>query len=277
MDEYVVITGASSGIGKECASYLASQGFHVLAGVRNPKAAWQEERVTCITLDVTEKDSMEKAVREARPLLEGAKSVHLVNNAGLAVAGPVETVPLDRWREQFEVNVFGLVAATQGFLPFIRVGQGRIINISSVSGLAALPYLAPYAASKFAVEAISDSLRREMKQFGVRVVVVEPGPIDTPIWQKGMARREDLTAGMPANMLSLYQRELGRFQSLVEASARAAVPARKVSEVVLRALRSSRPRTRYLVGSAATKIQSTLLGPLPDRWVDSLIAKEFSK
>lgn len=278
--EVVIVTGASSGIGKDISCLLAEKKFEVLACVRKKAdvEAWRSyPGVTPLLLDVTKEESVSSALKVASPLLKKAGVVHLVNNAGLAISGPVELVPLDRWREQFEVNVFGLVRVTQVFLPFIRKTSGRIINMSSVSGLVAFPYLGPYAASKFAVEAISDSLRRELRSFGVKVVVVEPGPVNTAIWEKGIKQKDVLKESVDKTAFAVYERELATFLTLVEASARQAVPARKVSSIVLKALKTKQPKARYVVGSVSDGLQAGLLSLLPDHWADSLIAKEFSK
>lgn len=274
----VILTGASSGIGKAAALRLASLGYHVLAGVRRPKDAdaWKAvPRSVPLMLDVTDEASVDKAVSDTRELLEKAEEVHLVNNAGIAVAGPVEGVSLKRWREQFEVNVFGLVKVTQAFLPYIRKTRGRIVNISSVSGLATSPYLGPYSASKFAVEAISDALRRELMPFGVKVIVVEPGPIDTPIWEKNLTKKELLMAELPESLHKVYGRPLEKFQRGAEQSAKSAVPVDKVSDVIEKALRLKNPRTRYVVGTRTLPAQMAMFGLMPDRAVDFLIAKAF--
>lgn len=276
MKKIVVITGSSSGIGRETALFLASRGFHVLAGVRKEKdmeALSRHAGITPAIMDVTEEGSVRAAA--AHPLLHGASEVHLVNNAGIAVGGPIEATPVSRWKQQFDVNVFGLVSATQAFLPHIRATKGRIVNISSVSGLAASPYLAPYSSSKFAVEAISDSLRRELRQFNVKVIAIEPGPIKTPIWEKGMASHEK--SSLSAQMQSLYGKELGFFESLVKKSEAEAVEVRKVSKLIETALTTLRPRTRYVVGAKGLSLQMKLARLLPDKWLDSAIAKQLSR
>lgn len=274
----VIVTGASSGIGKAAALRLAGSGFHVLAGVRRAEdaAAWKNIPLAApLMLDVTKEESVSAALNEAAPLLEQAEEIHLVNNAGIAVAGPVEGVPLSRWREQFEVNVFGLVRTTQAFLPHIRRTKGRILNISSVSGLATSPYLGAYSSSKFAVEAISDALRRELKKAGIRVIVVEPGPIATPIWEKNLGRKEILFAELPAHLHGTYLSDLTKFQKGVELTAKNAVPVEKVSDVIEKALTAPRPRTRYIVGAKTLGAQMAMIQMLPDTLVDSMIAKQF--
>ena len=276
MQEVVIISGASSGIGQSAARVLAKAGFRVFAGVRKEKdiVAWQGQAgIAPVLLDVTSASSLEQAFDQLQIDLAKAPKVHLVNNAGIALGGPLEGVPLARWREQFEVNVFGLVAATQKFLPFIRKTKGRIVNISSLSGMLADPYLGPYAASKFAVEAISDSLRREIRQFGCEVIVLEPGPVKTSIWEKSAANRAALAADMPAEILALYKKELEAFFQMVEKSSRNTVPAEKIARALLQALRARKPKTRYVVADASVALQIALLPFISDRILDRLIAK----
>jgi NAD(P)-dependent dehydrogenase (short-subunit alcohol dehydrogenase family) len=178
----VLVTGASSGIGEATASHLASLGFRVFAGVRKDEDAERlRERVTPVKLDVVDEESIATARREVEEAAPDGLA-GLVNNAGVSVSGPVEFIPLEELRRQLEVNVIGQVAVTQAFLPAIRRARGRIVNVSSVGGRVALPLMSPYNASKFALEAVSDSLRREVRQFGVHVAVVEPGAIRTRIW-----------------------------------------------------------------------------------------------
>ncbi len=273
----VIITGASTGIGKAAALRLAAKGLHVLAGVRRDSDAktWMGiPNAQPLLIDVTDEASITNALNGIRKLLDKAKEIHLVNNAGIAVAGPIEGVPISRWREQFDVNVFGLVRATQIFLPYIRATRGRIVNVSSVAGLAASPYMGPYSASKFAVEAISDALRRELRQFGCKVVVVEPGPVATPIWEKSLGKKEVLQ--LPAHLNEIYGRELKKFQRGVEGAVRNAVSVDRVSDAIEKALFSAKPRTRYIVGEKALQAQMAINGFLPDSWVDAMIARQFS-
>jgi NAD(P)-dependent dehydrogenase (short-subunit alcohol dehydrogenase family) len=278
MQEVVIISGASSGIGQSAARHLAQAGFRVFAGVRQAKdiLAWQGQAgITPVLLDVTSESSLEQACHQLKNDLEQAPKVHLVNNAGIALNGPVEGVPLSRWREQFEVNVFGLVAATQKFLPFIRKTKGRIVNISSLSGLVAVSYLGPYAASKFAVEAISDSLRREIRRFGCKVIVLQPGPVKTSIWKKHAANRASLMKDMRPEILALYKKELESFFSTLEHPPKNTVSAEEVARVLLQALRARKPKTRYVVGHASVALQTALLPFLSDRILDRLVAKEL--
>jgi NAD(P)-dependent dehydrogenase (short-subunit alcohol dehydrogenase family) len=197
----------------------------------------------------------------------------LVNNAGVAVAGPLEFVPLDELRRQLEVNLIGQVAVTQAFLPALRRAAGRIVNVSSIGGKVALPLLAPYNASKFALEGVSDSLRRELRRQGVDVIVIEPGGIKTPIWGKGNALAEELTARMPPDGERLYGRLIERVRAeTVKIERDRGLPPRAVAEVIGQALTADRPRTRYVVGTEA-KVRAQLARVLPDRVMDRLIGR----
>lgn len=274
----IILTGASSGIGKAAALRLAELGYHVFAGVRREKDAdaWKAvPRSIPLIIDVTKEETVDAAAQQIREVLKKADEVSLVNNAGIAVAGPVEGVSMLKWREQFEVNVFGLVKVTQAFLPHIRATRGRIINISSVSGLATSPYLGPYSASKFAVEAISDALRRELLPFGVKVIVLEPGPIATPIWEKNLGKKEVLLAELPKHLHPVYGRALEKFQRGAEQSAKSAVSVDHTTRAIERALLAKKPPTRIVVGSKGLGAQMKIFGFMPDRAVDFLIAKAF--
>jgi NAD(P)-dependent dehydrogenase (short-subunit alcohol dehydrogenase family) len=267
----VIVTGASSGIGEATARHLRSLGFEVLAGVRREEDAerLRGDGVRPLMLDVTDGDSVERARGE----VGDGEIAGLVNNAGVAVAGPIEFIPVEELRE---VNVIGQVAVTQAFLPGLRRGGGRIVNVSSIGGRVALPMAGPYAASKFALEAISDSLRRELAGQGVEVVVVEPGGIKTPIWEKGGARADALRERMPAEAERLYGRIIDGVRSETRKIATdRGLPPTAVAEVVGEALTAKRPRTRYLVGRDA-KVRAALARVVPDRVLDRLIARALS-
>jgi short-subunit dehydrogenase len=275
--ESVIITGASSGIGEATAVALQKSGRQVFAGARKEKdlLRLQKMGLEAIYLDVEQEESLQQAKIQMEKRLTKGNRVSLINNAGVAIGGPIEAVAIARWKEQFAVNVFGLVRATQIFLPWIRNTSGRVINISSVSGLTAIPYLGPYAASKFAVEAISDSLRREIQQFGCKVVVIEPGPIQTPIWEKGLGRKESLFAEVDPDLLPVYEQELKAFFTMVEKSAQSAVSTDKVTGVIVRALNAKNPRTRYVVGDLALAVQAALVPYLPDKLLDKMISSQL--
>jgi NAD(P)-dependent dehydrogenase (short-subunit alcohol dehydrogenase family) len=270
----VVVTGASTGIGEATARHLRELGFDVFAGVRKQEDAGRAQAAGLqpLMLDVTDADSIESARRE----LEGERLAGLVNNAGIAVSGPLEFIPVDEFRRQLEVNVVGQVAVTQALLPLLRRSRGRVVNISSIGGRVALPLLGPYAASKFALEALSDSLRREMRPFGVEVVVVEPGGIKTPIWDKGNQRADDLMKAMPPEATELYGETVEKIRAESRKIAEdRGLPPRAVAEVVGKALTARRPKTRYLVGRDA-KVRAAMAKRAPDRLMDALIGRALS-
>lgn len=263
----VVVTGASKGIGAAVVRELAGRGFKVFGTIRRDgdAAALREAGVTPVRMDVTDPASIASARAEVERALAGVPLVGLVNNAGVPVVGPLELLPLDDLRRQFEVNVVGVVAVTQAFLPLLRAAQGRIINISSVSGRMAIPFGGAYAASKFALEALSDSLRRELLPSGVDVVVVQPGSVRTPIW--------DTVAAFDATRLreTPYGGAVERFQRMALESGARGLPPAAVARVVARALIARRPRARYLVVRSALGMKLARL--IPDRWLDRLIGR----
>jgi NAD(P)-dependent dehydrogenase (short-subunit alcohol dehydrogenase family) len=257
----VLVTGASSGIGAACAQRLARNGWRVFAGVRNKgdAPAGTEE----LLLDVTDAGQIRAAAEAVGDELHG-----LVNNAGIALAAPLESVPIDELRNQLEVNVVGQVAVTQAVLPAIRRARGRIVLIGSIAGKSALPFLGPYAASKHALEAIADSLRMELAPFGIRVSLVEPGSILTPIWTRSAARADELLERMDGTVNDLYGDRIAAFRKIAMKRGAAGAPAEAVAEVVEKALTAERPRTRYLVGRDA-KIRAGFEW-LPDKLRDRL-------
>jgi NAD(P)-dependent dehydrogenase (short-subunit alcohol dehydrogenase family) len=271
VSETVVVTGASSGIGEATARLLAQRGLRVLAGVRNDedaeRAGGLHELVEPVRLDVTDEGSIAAAAQG----LGDAPLAGLVNNAGISVSGPLEFVPLDEWRRQLEVNVLGQVAVTQAFLPALRRARGRIVNISSVGGRVAVPMLSPYNASKFAIEGLSDSLRRELRPLGVDVAVVEPGAIATEIWRKGTATADELLASAP-EAEAVYGRTIAAIRAQAGDATQRAIPPEEVAKAVAHALTAPKPRTRYVVGrDAKQRIRASSL--LPDRTFDALVAR----
>jgi NAD(P)-dependent dehydrogenase (short-subunit alcohol dehydrogenase family) len=198
-----------------------------------------------------------------------------VNNAGIAVSGPLEFIPLSEIRRQFEVNLFGQIAVTQALLPLLRRGKGgRIVNMSSISGRITAPLLGPYSMSKFALEAFSDALRRELEPFGILVSVVEPGAIKTPIWGKGVDSSRERIAGMPEKALELYGSRIDGLRQRAQEMGDKGAPTEEVAKAVHHALASPRPRTRYLVGRDA-KITARLAWLLSDRALDGLMKRRF--
>ena len=247
MSGTVVVTGASTGIGRATAELLAERGFDVIAGVRKAGAAPPGERIEEVILDITDADQI--AALAAR--FDGQPLAGLVNNAGMPVAGPVEFVPLDEMKRLYETNLFGHVAMTQAFLPALRWAQGRIVNTGSIGGRMALPFGSAYTSSKFALRALTDSLRQEIAPQGIRVVLVEPGAIKTEIWRKTDELVEDLDGQFGSEAVAIYGDQLRAGVKATRRSARTAIPPRRVAKVIARALTARRPRAHYLVGPDA--------------------------
>ena len=274
-DRAVVITGASTGIGAACALHLDRLGFLVFAGVRKDPdgTALQERssgRLIPLPLDVTEQSSIQKAQVMVAEHVKRTGLFGLINNAGIAVVGPLEAVPIPDLRRQLEINLIGQVAVTQAFLPLIRQARGRIVNMGSIAGRAATPLMGPYAASKFALEAITDALRLEVQQWGIQVSIVEPGAIATPIWEKSGRDAANLEAVTTPELRTLYGTVIAAVRKVVERAAQRAISPDVVAEAVVHALTATRPKTRYLVGTDA-KLRALMVKLLPDRISDRLL------
>src|SRR6266704_598915 len=265
MPNGVLVTGASSGIGRAVAGELVRRGFTVFGTIRrrDDAASLAALGATPVTLDVTAAATIAAARAQLERALAGQPLAGLVNNAGIPAAGPLELFPLDDLRRVLEVNVIGVVAVTQAFPPLLKASRGRIVNISSVAGRGALPFVGPYAASKFGLEAISDSLRRELLPFGVRVIVIEPGSFKTAIWSKVEAMDLRRYAGTP------YESVLERFRRASLRGAERAPPPDKVVRAVWRALSARRPPLRVMVTPHGWLDRIPLW--IPDRWLDWLI------
>lgn len=262
----VFVTGASSGIGFAIAQDLARSGFRAFGSVRRDAdaAALQQAGVQPVRMDVTDTTSIAAARSEIARALGADSLVGLVNNAGIPAPGPLEYLPLEQLRRVLEVNLVGVVAVTQAFLPLLRAGQGRIVNISSLAGLLALPFMGPYAASKFGLEAVSDSLRRELWGSGVDVIVVEPGVVQSRIWDK--VRQLDISPYRG----TVYAPIMERMRERALRGAEHGLPARAIARAVHRALTARRPPARMLVSQNWLAVRLARL--LPDRLVDRLIA-----
>ena len=275
----VVVTGASSGIGRATALLLDKKGYRVFAGVRkqaDAKSLGEEgsDRLTPITIDVTKDRSIKAAKDKVRRAVGKDGLVGLVNNAGVGDGGPVETMDLDILRNVLEVNLVGQVAVTQAFLPLIRKTPGTIVFIASIGGRIATPFMSPYNTSKFAVEALGESLRGELAPWGIDVAVVEPGSIDTPIWKKGAETIEDQFAKMPANTKRLYGKQLKRMDEVLTETAKRGIKPEKVAKVIHAAIRSEKPKHRYLVGTDA-KVAARLKGNLPEKTFSKVVGRQF--
>ncbi|MBS1868726.1 MAG: SDR family NAD(P)-dependent oxidoreductase [Actinobacteria bacterium] len=272
----VVVTGASSGIGEACVRRLAGLGFHVIAGVRKvedgERLRGEIPGVTPLVLDVTDAASIAAAAQAVRDATGDRGLAGLVNNAGIAVPAPVEHQPIDDFRHQIEVNLIGQVAVTQAFLPELRAARGRIVNMSSIGGKVAVPLLGAYAASKFGLEGFSDTLRRELRPWGVHVAVIEPGTIATPIWDKGIASGDELEATLSGQAKRDYGPLIATVRTASEQGAKTGLPPDAVAKDVAHALTARRPRTRYLVGREA-KSRALLARIAGDRIVDNAVAR----
>jgi NAD(P)-dependent dehydrogenase (short-subunit alcohol dehydrogenase family) len=271
----VLVTGAAKGIGRATALHLTTLGFHVFAGVRRLEdgTALQEAapaKLTPLLLDVTDADQIAQATQHITQQVGTAGLFGLVNNAGIAVPGPLEFVPIDEFRRQMEINLVGQLAVTQAMLALIRQAHGRIVNISSIGGLIAGPLLGPYHASKFALEALTDTLRVELKPWAIEVIAIEPGAIATPIWETGAQAAEQIIAQMPIKAQELYGKTMERRRASALKQAQHGAPPQIVADAVAHALTAARPKTRYVVGSDA-RFAARFIAWLPDRLRDRLI------
>ena len=273
----VVVTGASTGIGRATALHLDSLGLHVFAGVRREEDGRDlrreaSDRLTAIQLDVTNPDDVANAVTLVGDAVRDSRLAGIVNNAGIAVSGPVEFVPLDLWRRQLEINVLGVVSMTQAFIPLLRESQGRVVSVGSLGGRLSQPMVAPYCASKHALEAISDSLRIELRPWSISVSLIQPGAVKTPIWAKGMDAGAELLRNAPRELRQLYGAAVQIASAMAAHENETGVEPIEVAKAIEHALLSSRPRTRYPVGR-----QARLLIPLtrfmPDRLKDELLLR----
>jgi NAD(P)-dependent dehydrogenase (short-subunit alcohol dehydrogenase family) len=271
----VVVTGASTGIGAACALDCVSRGMTVFAGVRDPRAgealaAKGGPSLIPITLDVTDEPSIARSLEVVQQVVGKGGLGGLVNNAGIAIGSPLEVISLSLLRTQLEVNVIGQIAVTQAFLPLLRRGRGRIVNMGSIAGRGTIPLLGPYSASKFALEALTDALRMELQPWGIHVSIIEPGAIATPIWEKSGMMAGELEALAGEEEKVLYGEAVMRIREAIDQAAQRAIPPEAVVRAVHHALTASRPHTRYLVGTDA-KLRAWMVKWLPDRVQDKLL------
>jgi len=274
----VVVTGTSTGIGWGTTKVLIARGFRVFGSVRKKADA---ERLSAefgaafvpLVFDVTDEDAVGSAAARVGDALAGEKLFGLVNNAGVAVAGPLLELPLNEFRHQIDINLTGVVITTKAFGPLLGTDRalegppGRIVNISSVGGKNAVPFLSPYAASKFALEGLSEGLRRELLPFGIDVIVVAPGAVATAIWAK--AEQVDITPYLDTP----YAAALERMRSVMLGLGKKGLPPERIGEAVLRALTAARPCVRYTV--TPQPLQDFLARALPKRIVDRLIGGQL--
>lgn len=279
MKRSVVVTGASTGIGYAIAQLLAREGFHVFAGVRRMDDADRlieeiGDEVTPLIFDVSDPQGVAEAARDVGERLGDTTLAGLVNNAGIATAGPLLHQPIEELRRQLDINVVSQVAVVQAFAPLLgadrtRKGEpGRIVNMSSAAGRIAMPFTGAYAASKHALEAISDALRRELMLYGIDVIVIEPGPIATPIWDK--AEAQDYAAYFKTD----YRDAVTRLRSYMLKRGREGFPPERVAASVLRALVAPKPPARIAIvpGAFANWILPRLM---PDRVLDRMVGKRL--
>jgi NAD(P)-dependent dehydrogenase (short-subunit alcohol dehydrogenase family) len=270
--ELIVVTGASTGMGAATARELARRGFHVLAGVRRDvdADALRADGIEPHILDITvESDVVAIAERVTRDP-QGLALRALINNAGVAINAPVEALPIAEWRRQFEVNLFGHVAMIQALMPSLLRSSGTVVNISSLGGKVALPTYPAYAGSKFALEALSDSLRREVSRLGVKVVVIEPGAVKTAMAERGVATADRLKDGMTADQRDRYGELVDAMSNLARSFDKDGVSAEHAAKVIAKAATASRPRTRYTVGRDAA-ILARLQRVVSDRVLDRVV------
>lgn len=276
-EKYVLVTGASTGIGADACRYLAAKGYQVLAAVRKPEdgervKALNPSHIQWLQMDITSQEQIEAAVQKVAALVQN-KGLHaLVNNAGIAVAGPVEFLPLENWRWQMEVNVIGQVAVTQAFMPLLRLAQGsRVVFVGSVSGVLSSPMVGAYSASKFAIEAVADALRRETRKQGLQVAVVQPGVISTPIWEKSLGMAEEMEKNLPKQAWDYYADQIAATKGLAKDGPVKGSPVEKTSRAIYSAVHCPTIKTRYLVGTDA-RIGARLAWLLPRKWMDAVLA-----
>jgi NAD(P)-dependent dehydrogenase (short-subunit alcohol dehydrogenase family) len=270
--ELVVVTGASTGMGAATTRELARRGFHVLAGVRRDvdaealRGAGIEPQILDITVESDVAAIADRVARDpqARPLRA------LINNAGVAINAPVEALPIAEWRRQFEVNLFGHVAMIQALMPSLLRSSGTVVNISSIGGKVALPTYSAYAGSKFALEGLSDSLRREVSRLGVKVVAIEPGAVKTAMAERGVATADRLKDGMTADQLQRYGQLIDAMSTLARSFDTDGVSAERAATVIAKAASASRPRTRYTIGRDAA-ILARLSRVVSDRVLDRMV------
>ena len=275
LQEIAIVTGASTGIGAATAHYLARRGFHVLAGVRRDRDAdaIRGPGIEPLIIDITNAAHIEALIARVRGDSQGRAVRALVNNAGIGVNVPFEAFAIDEWRRLFEVNLFGHVAVTQALLPELIRSKGRVVNISSVGGKVAMATYGPYAGTKFALEAISDSLRREMAPFGVGVVVVEPGAVRTEMPRRAIASAHEMASAMTAEQHRRYGPLVHAItaQTAAHTTSGSGVAADAAAKVIAKAITARKPRIRYTVGRDAALI-TRLARLLPDRTLDRVLA-----
>jgi len=267
----ILVSGASSGIGEATVLAAARRGMLVYAGVRNAADAQRiaalHENIRAVNLDVTDAGSIDAAIGAIRA--GGTALAGLVNNAGIALGGPIESLPLDALREQFEVNCFGAIALTQAALPLLHQQPSRIVFVGSIAGRIAVPYVAAYSASKFALRAFADALRIELKPSAIDVCLIEPGSVATPIWSKGRAMRDTMLARLPATAPAYYREAVESVARGTEAEERDGLAPAVVADAIVHALTARKPKAHRVIGTPARlgALVALLPPPLHDRFL----------
>lgn len=280
--EAVLVTGASTGIGKAMVENLAANNIRVFAAVRDLKTVDAHPLVTPVRLDVTSAAEAHAAADTVRAALGDTTLRGLINNAGVAVGGPLEFLDLDEFRRQLEVNVIGQLAVTQAFLPLLREHTerskpgARIVFTSSIGGRIAAPFIGPYAASKHALNGMAESLRRELKPWRMGVSVLAPATVATPIWDKAGVQIDDVVGGLPPQAMELYGDVINSMRGMADNATSGGIPASKVAEAAHHALFSRRPKAEYLIGGEA-KMMATASNLLPYRSFDKAVLREIGK
>ena len=275
---FVLVTGTSTGIGAATTAHLAKKGFHVFAGVRRKVdgetvQAQAPGKVTPVIVDVTDEAAISKAVATVSDAVGDRGLAGLVNNAGIGVPAPIELQPMADFRTQLEVNLFGPVAMIQAFLPLIRRGGGRIVNVGSIGGLLVLPLNGAYSASKFGIRAVSDALRLELREWGIHVSLIEVAPVKTAIFGKTFAALDGLEEKLGGEGHKLYEQQIAAIRKAVEKAEADAEPPLVIAKAVHDALTSDKPKPRYLAGHGGRQTQAA--AALPDRARDKALAREL--
>jgi len=278
--DYVLITGASTGIGYTTTQHLLEKGFFVFGSVRNLKDAERLENdfgknFKALVFDVTDGEAINAAVPIVKSIVNNNGLTALVNNAGIVVSGPMQHVPIEKLDYQLNVNVLGVMRVTQAFLSLLgaeknaAIAPGRIIQMSSVSGKITAPFLGPYAASKYALEAISDALRRELVIYGIKVIILEPGPVKTPIWGKAISTDQGDYQD------TAYAKILKKQNKSIQKTEASAIPAEEVAKIVYKSIVTKSPKTRYIIAKKAWTYK--IFSSLPDKWLDNAVTKDLKK
>jgi NAD(P)-dependent dehydrogenase (short-subunit alcohol dehydrogenase family) len=275
---FVVVTGTSTGIGAATALHLAAEGFHVFAGVRSEGdgealQTQTQATLTPLIIDVTDEEAISAAAAAVTDVVGDRGLAGLVNNAGIGKPAPLEFQPMGDFRRQLEVNLFGPVSMIQTFLPLIRRGGGRIVNVGSIGGMLVLPLNGAYSASKFGMRAISDALRLELRQWNIHVSLIEVAPVKTAIFGKTYSELDGLEEVLGETGYRLYAKQIAAIRKAVEKAEADAEPASVVAKAVAHALTSDKPKTRYLVGHGGRQTQAA--AALPDRARDKALVLEL--